>query len=151
MKRSRRSRIATQLLVWFLLLTLVPLIVAAFLTTRTARSLLTDQIQTNLRTIADNLGRQVDTFLRGQERDLLVLAANPGTAEAIDAFAYAWKNGTLDEAAHDAAAARFAALGRHATPEEVADPVAFLCSPLASYITGANLRIDGSALKSANF
>jgi len=26
-----------------------------------------------------------------------------------------------------------------------------LCSPLASYITGANLRIDGAALKSANF
>jgi NAD(P)-dependent dehydrogenase (short-subunit alcohol dehydrogenase family) len=50
-----------------------------------------------------------------------------------------------------ASAARLAALGRHATPEEVADPVAFLCSPLASYITGANLRIDGAALKSANF
>jgi NAD(P)-dependent dehydrogenase (short-subunit alcohol dehydrogenase family) len=50
-----------------------------------------------------------------------------------------------------AAATRLAALGRHATPEEVADPVAFLCSPLASYITGANLRIDGAALKSANF
>ena len=41
MKKSRRSRIATQLLVWFLLLTLVPLVIAAFLTTRTARQLLT--------------------------------------------------------------------------------------------------------------
>jgi 3-oxoacyl-[acyl-carrier protein] reductase len=48
-------------------------------------------------------------------------------------------------------AARLSALGRHATPEEVADPVAFLCSPLARYISGANLRIDGAALKSANF
>ncbi len=50
-----------------------------------------------------------------------------------------------------ASAARLPALGRHATPAEVADPVVFLCSPLASYITGANLRIDGAALKSANF
>ena len=64
MKNSRRSRIATQLLVWFLLLTLVPLIVAAVLTTRTARQLLTDQIENNLRAMADNLGRQVETFLR---------------------------------------------------------------------------------------
>jgi len=128
MKKSRRSRIATQLLVWFLLLTLVPLIVAAFLTTRTARSLLTAQIQTNLRTIADNLGRQVDTFLRGQERDLLVLAANPGTAEAIDAFSSAWKNGTLDEAAHDAAAARFAPFLRRAAESIGTDDI-YLIAP----------------------
>ena len=50
-----------------------------------------------------------------------------------------------------ASAARLPAMGRHATLAEVADPVVFLCSPRASYITGANLRIDGAALKSANF
>jgi 3-oxoacyl-[acyl-carrier protein] reductase len=48
-------------------------------------------------------------------------------------------------------AAQLSALGRHGRPEEVADAVAFLVSPRASYITGANLRIDGAALKTVNF
>lgn len=49
------------------------------------------------------------------------------------------------------AAAGLAALKRHGAPEEVADAVAFLASPRAGYITGANLRIDGGAVKTANF
>jgi NAD(P)-dependent dehydrogenase (short-subunit alcohol dehydrogenase family) len=37
------------------------------------------------------------------------------------------------------------ALGRTADPTEIAEVIAFLASPAASYITGANLRADAGA------
>jgi NAD(P)-dependent dehydrogenase (short-subunit alcohol dehydrogenase family) len=39
--------------------------------------------------------------------------------------------------------AKLHALGRVGLPEEVAHPVSFLCSDLASFITGATLLVDG--------
>jgi NAD(P)-dependent dehydrogenase (short-subunit alcohol dehydrogenase family) len=40
------------------------------------------------------------------------------------------------------------ALGRMATPDEIAKPAAFLVSPAASYITGVMLLVDGGVTKS---
>ena len=39
-------------------------------------------------------------------------------------------------------------LGRFGKPEEIGNLVAFLCSELSSYITGANIPIDGGTIKS---
>ncbi|HEY6899492.1 MAG TPA: SDR family oxidoreductase, partial [Puia sp.] len=38
-------------------------------------------------------------------------------------------------------------LGRIGKPEELAALVAFLCSPLAGYITGTTIQIDGGATR----
>jgi 3-oxoacyl-[acyl-carrier protein] reductase len=49
------------------------------------------------------------------------------------------------------AVTRMSALGRLGHPDDVARAVAFLASPAAGYITGANLRIDGGTVKSPHF
>lgn len=46
---------------------------------------------------------------------------------------------------------KLSALGRLGTPADVAQAVAFLASPAAAYITGANLRVDGGTVKTTNF
>jgi 3-oxoacyl-[acyl-carrier protein] reductase len=42
------------------------------------------------------------------------------------------------------------AVDRLGTPQEVADLVAFVASPCAGYINGANLRVDGGLTPSVN-
>ena len=37
--------------------------------------------------------------------------------------------------------------GRMGTPQEIANAVAFLASPAASFITGTNLVVDGALTK----
>jgi len=45
--------------------------------------------------------------------------------------------------AHRAHLLRATALGRLGAPEDVAGPVAFLCSPASSFITGTVMAVDG--------
>jgi NAD(P)-dependent dehydrogenase (short-subunit alcohol dehydrogenase family) len=49
-------------------------------------------------------------------------------------------------AADQAAVERYIPLGREGVVEECGSVVAFLCSPLASYVTGATVPVDGGTL-----
>jgi 3-oxoacyl-[acyl-carrier protein] reductase len=77
-----------------------------------------------------------------------VNAVSPGPVTFEGGF---WDKVRLANPQLFARAASLPALGRHGAPEEVADAIVFLASPRAAYITGANLRIDGGAIKAANF
>jgi NAD(P)-dependent dehydrogenase (short-subunit alcohol dehydrogenase family) len=48
-------------------------------------------------------------------------------------------------------ASAISVFNRLGTPNEVANSIAFLSSPVASNITAANLRVDGGAIKTVNF
>ena len=82
----------------------------------------------------------VAAYTRGWARDLgprgiTVNNVQPGP---IDTDMNPARNGDFS-----AAQKASTALGRYGTAEEVAAAVAFLASPAASYITGANLNVDG--------
>ncbi len=70
---------------------------------------------------------------------------NPGDPPPIDASAPIPRSG---QPLGDAVASRIARipLGRWAQPEEIGNAVAFVCSPLADYISGIYLNVDGGWL-----
>lgn len=53
---------------------------------------------------------------------------------------------TLADSVAGAAALGKIPLGRAATPEEIAGPILFLCTPLANFITGEVLNVNGGAV-----
>lgn len=70
---------------------------------------------------------------------------NPGEPPPIDASAPIPRSG---HPLGDAVASRIARIpaGRWARPEEIGNAVAFLCSPLADYVNGVYLNVDGGWL-----
>lgn len=86
--------------------------------------------------------------VQNAKQGVRVNAVSPGPIEFEGGF---WDG--VKKAAPDAyaRASNLPAMGRLGRPEEVAKSVVFLASPASGYTTGANLRIDGAAVKAANF
>ena len=52
---------------------------------------------------------------------------------------------------HELARRRYVPLGREGVVEECGDVVAFLCSPMARYVTGAVIPVDGGTAAAAGW
>lgn len=75
-----------------------------------------------------------------------------GWTELILKIAYAngWDTSNMDEVKERLLKMWNLSTGRLGTPEDVGNLVAFVASPLADYINGANLRVDGGFVPTTN-
>jgi len=76
-----------------------------------------------------------------------ILPAWTETERVVELMAVRAKNNGSTVDAEIARQAQESSFGRMATPEEFANVAAFLVSPVASYLTGVMLPVDGGMLK----
>ncbi len=77
-----------------------------------------------------------------------VNAISPGTIFFDDGF---WGNAKRHMPERYDAYLKRNPFGRMGTGEEVANVAAFLCSPAASFVTGANVVVDGGFTSRVNY
>ena len=104
---ARRGSIASRMLLWFLVVSAVPLVLLSQLYFRNFESVMERQVVAQLGAIADRKSDQIEAYLDERVRDIGMLARTPGLADALDAYGDAFSHFGADSEEYRLADWRF--------------------------------------------
>src|SRR5213593_1692430 len=80
----QKSQIATQLVVWFLLIALLPLTLVSYVLSQSSENALTKVITDNLFAITERQVHQIEEYFREKEREVLTLSRIPAVSTVME-------------------------------------------------------------------
>jgi serine phosphatase RsbU (regulator of sigma subunit) len=99
-RRLPKVRIATQLLMWFAVVALVPLVLATSITYRSSEQALTEEVANNLFAIGQRQAHQIERYLRERERSVTALGYSSAMSDAMTRLQAAFDSGGPDAPAY---------------------------------------------------
>jgi serine phosphatase RsbU (regulator of sigma subunit) len=99
-RRLPRIRIATQLLIWFAVVALVPLALATYITYRRSEQALMEEVTNNLFAIGQRQANQIERYLRERERSVTALGYSWAMSDVMARLKTAFDAGDPDDPAY---------------------------------------------------
>ena len=100
MRSWARIRIATQLLMWFVVVALVPLALATYITYRSSERALTEEVTNNLFAIGRRQANQIERYLRERERSVTAVGYSWAMSDVMARLKTAFDTDGPDSAAY---------------------------------------------------
>jgi signal transduction histidine kinase len=92
MQQFKNFRITTKFILWFLLISLVPLSISIYVSYQSSRKALKQEVANSLFAVADNKANQIESYLLMQKQNGITLSSMPEVISAFDRY----KGGELD-------------------------------------------------------
>ncbi|GJQ60809.1 MAG: response regulator [Candidatus Scalindua sp. AMX11] len=108
-----RITIANKLLVWFLLATLLPLIIVGTVSYYNYTTILKREVENNLVGLVENKAFQIETFVKERKKDLVSLSQTPIIINALETFNTIYTKGGIDSPEYVIADNEFRAILTH--------------------------------------
>jgi len=87
MKGFGSLRITVKFILWFLFISLVPLLIAIYVSYTSSRAILEQEVRNNLLVVADNKAHQIETYFVRLKNDALSFASMSHVVDAIERLA----------------------------------------------------------------
>lgn len=87
-----RPRLAARLLIWFLLLTTIPLAAAVFIGYRSSERAIRNEVESNLLAQTNSRAHQIQTYIEERQRNINTLSKSPEIIDAVMQFDRAFKS-----------------------------------------------------------
>ena len=92
MENYKNFRITTKFVIWFLCISLVPLATAIYVSYKSSRTVLEEEVKNSLLAVTDNKANQVEAFFQRIKKDAVNLSSVPEVIDATEKFTDALQN-----------------------------------------------------------